>query len=224
MDIRNLFTSSFLCFVFGSLEKDFFLIDNWPVLFNEDFPFLVLVALLDLSLSPSPFLAPFTLVRSEKVPRCPYSTLYRRNHNIVFHHRRISLSGDKLTFRDVARMKFHRDAMYGVYPIHLVCWFALWQISLLFSTSLILISPVRTGSFHVFCSTLARKKFLAAKAALWSLFITYGPTNGIRRGLLAACQSIRLVGSALIAVLVWVWEASTHWPMLSLMNPYWSWW
>lgn len=40
------------------------------------------------------------------------------------------------------------------------------------------------------------------------------PTNGIRRGLLAACQSIRLVGSALIAVLVWVWEASTHWPML----------
>jgi len=119
-------------------------------------------------------------------------------------------------------MKFRRDAMYGVYSIHLVCWFALWQISLLLSTSLILISPVRTGSFHVFCSTLARKKFLAAKAALWSLFIIYGPTNGIRRGLLAACQSIRLVGSALIAVLVWVWEASTHWPMLSLRNPYWS--
>lgn len=111
MDIRNLFTSSFLCFVFGSLDQSFLLIDNWPVLFNEDFPFLVLVALLDLS--PSPFLAPFTLVRSEKVPRCPYSTLYRRNHNIVFRHRRISLRGDKFTFRDVARMKFHRDAMYG---------------------------------------------------------------------------------------------------------------
>ena len=106
----------------GSLEKDFLLIDNWPVIFNEDFPFLVLVALLDLSLSPSPFLAPFTLVRSEKVPRCPYSTLYRRNHNIVFRHRRISLSGDKLTFRDVARMKFYRDAMYGVNHIHLVCF------------------------------------------------------------------------------------------------------